>query len=118
MAITDNDEKRKYSRVGFTTQIQIMFEADGNIVNLDGKSSDLSLKGLFVSTEEKFSMGTTCSIKVYLSSGIEKIEMLMKGTVVRADKAGLGIVFDSMDMDTYSHLKNIVYYNSIDASDE
>lgn len=116
MAVSNNDERRKHSRVGFETAIQIVLEADGRQINLQGNSRDLSLKGIFISTKTRFASGTKCSIKVYLTGGIEKIELLMKGTVVRASDNGVGIVFDSMDVDTYSHLKNIVYYNSMDDS--
>jgi hypothetical protein len=112
MAVSKNDERRKHSRVGFTTQIQILLDADGRQIDLQGNSRDLSLKGLFVSTKAKFAGGTKCSITVYLTGGIEKIELLMKGTIARVSDQGLGIVFDSMDVDTYSHLKNIVRYNS------
>lgn len=116
MAVSNNDERRKHSRVGFTTEIHIQLEADGRQINLQGSSRDLSLKGIFIRTKAKFSSGTKCTIKVYLTGGVEKIELLMKGTIVRAGDNGVGIVFDSMDVDTYSHLKNIVYYNSSDDS--
>lgn len=116
MAASNNDEKRKHSRVGFTTVIQILLEADGKKIKLKGSSKDLSLKGLFINTEDKLSSGTKCSITVCLTGGIDNIELLMKGTVVRVTDNGMGIVFDSMGVDTYSHLKNLVQYNSIDDS--
>lgn len=114
MAVSNNDDRRKHSRVGFSTVIKILLEADGKQVSLDANSRDLSLKGIFISTEAKYSTGTKCIVKVYLTGGIDKIELSMKGTVVRGSDNGMGIVFDSMDVDTYSHLKNVVYYNSID----
>ena len=115
MAVSNNDERRKHSRVGFKTAIQILLEADGRQINLVGSSRDLSLKGIFVSTQDRFPCGTKCSIKVCLTGTKEKIELLMKGTVVRNSDNGLGIGFDSMDVDSYSHLKNIVNYNRVDA---
>ncbi len=114
MAVSNNDEKRKHPRVGFSTTIKILLDADGKKINIEGSSRDLSLKGIFVSTDNKFSCGTKCSIRVGLTGSIDKIELLMNGTVVRESENGMGIVFDSMDVDTYSHLKNIVRYNSID----
>jgi hypothetical protein len=116
MVASKNDERRKNSRVGFTTTIQILLEADGETINLEASSRDLSLKGIFVITEKKFSSGTKCTITVYLTGTIDKIELLMKGTIVRVTDNGMGIGFDSMDVDTYSHLKNIVQYNTIDKS--
>ena len=117
MAVSNNDERRKHSRVGFETAIQIVLEADGRQINLQGNSRDLSLKGMFVSTNDSFSSGTKCAITVCLTGGVENIELLMNGTIARVSDAGMGIVFDSMDVDTYSHLKNIVHYNRGDGSD-
>jgi len=116
MAVSNNDERRKHSRVGFTTTIQILLEADGKQINLEGSSRDLSLKGIFIRSQDRLPAGTKCAIKVYLTGTIDKIELLMKGTVVRVSDNGMGIGFDSMDVDSYSHLKNIVNYNSVDAS--
>lgn len=116
MAVSKNDERRKHSRVPFTTELRIQIKADGKEVDVLGNSKDLSLKGIFVSTGDFFESGTTCDIGIYLTGGIEKIELQIKGRVVRVTENGMGIVFDSMDVDTYSHLKNIVQYNSIDGS--
>ncbi|MCF6247315.1 MAG: PilZ domain-containing protein [Desulfobacula sp.] len=111
-----NDERRKYSRVTFATEILIHLEAEGKIVKVQGNSRDLSLKGLFIGTDEVFSTGTKCEIRICLTGGIDKIELQINGRVVRVSKNGMGIVFDSMDVDSYSHLKNIVQYNSTDVS--
>lgn len=108
------EDRRKHSRVGFTTAIQVTFETGENPFDVTGNSRDLSLKGLFVRTKTKFPCGVKCSIKAYLTGGVDKIELLMKGTIVRITDTGMGIVFDSMDVDTYSHLKNIVSYNCMD----
>ncbi len=116
MAVSNNDEKRKHSRVGFATEIRVSIKADGKEIDLEGSSRDLSLKGIFIRTETRFSSGTKCLVKVCLTGGINKIELVMKGTVVRVSDNGMGIVFDSMDVDTYSHLKNIIHYNSMDES--
>ncbi len=119
MAVASGDEKRKYPRVGFKTQIRLSIEGDGKEIHLEGDSKDLSLKGVFVrTTKDTLEVGTQCDICVYLTGGIDEIKLPMKGCVVRSNDAGMGIVFDSMDVDTYSHLKNIVYYNSVDNSDE
>jgi c-di-GMP-binding flagellar brake protein YcgR len=111
-----HDERRKHTRVGFTTDITILLEANGQQVKLKGSSKDLSLKGIFVKAEKWFEPQTQCVLKIYLSGGITEIELVIKSTIVRKTDVGMGIEFDSMDVDTYSHLKNIVYYNSIDDS--
>lgn len=119
MAVSGGDEKRRHPRVNFKTQIKISLEGGGRQIELEGDSKDLSLKGVFVRAgEESLDAGTPCDISIYLTGGIDEIRLAMKGSVVRSNKDGMGIVFDSMDVDTYSHLKNIVYYNSVDDSGE
>ena len=116
MSPSDKDERRKYSRVDFATTTLMQLEVDGEKINFQGSSCDLSLKGVFISTNNRFALKTKCSIKIYLTGTIDKIELLMNGIIVRSDKSGVGIEFDSMDVDTYSHLKNIINYNSMDDS--
>lgn len=118
MAAIEHDERRKHIRVGFTTDIHIIIDADGDQIKLDGNSKDLSLKGIFVNTQKKIPAATKCSVKIYLSGGIEDIILIINATIVRETDIGMGIEFDSMDVETYSHLKNIVYYNSIDENIE
>lgn len=112
MTVLDNDDRRKHSRVGFTTEIKIVLNLYEKQVKLEGNSRDLSLKGIFASTDQRFPSGTDCSVFIYLTGGREKIELLIQGTVVRTTDSGIGIVFNAMDVETYSHLKNIVSYNS------
>ncbi len=116
MKASDNDEKRKYSRVEFATPILIQIEAGGEKIDFKCSSSDLSLKGVFISTQNIFAVGTKCSIKVCLTGTIENLALLINGSIVRSNENGMGIEFASMDVDTYSHLKNIVNYNSLDDS--
>jgi PilZ domain-containing protein len=116
MAVLNDEDRRKYSRVGFATQIEIDLNTKDQ-AKLEGNSKNLSLKGIFVSTPKPFASGTPCCVKIYLTGGIEKIELLIEGTIVRQTDTGIGILFNSMDVDTYSHLKNIVQYNRVDDSD-
>ncbi|MFH2093041.1 MAG: PilZ domain-containing protein [Pseudomonadota bacterium] len=114
MVSVNSDERRKYTRVGFTTAIHILLDIDGKQIDFEGNSKDLSLRGIFVNTDIKFPAQTKCSVTIFLAGGVDKIELLIDATVVRETENGMGIEFDSMDLDTYSHLKNIVYYNSVD----
>ena len=116
MAVSDNDDRRKNERVGFTTPIHIAIVADGRKMDVQGSTKDLSLKGLFIETQDKIPIGTKCSVEVSLTGSIDQIVLRMKATIVRKTERGLGIAFDSMDVDSYTHLKNIVQYNSMQDS--
>ena len=103
------NEKRKSVRVGFETRITL--RTHDSEISLQGSSRDLGLKGIFVKTGEDIAVGTPCQSEITLS-GVSEIDLLIQGTVARRTPSGLGIAFDSMDLDTYAHLKNIIRYNS------
>ncbi len=117
MDFSTKDDRRKHSRVGFTTRIEIVvLDAGGGQVILEASSKDLSQKGVFVETDQQFTKGTSCEVNIYLTGGIDDIKLEIQGAVVRQTDIGIGVVFESMDVDTYTHLKNIVLYNSGDTA--
>lgn len=103
-------ERRGKLRVGFHTRI--LLEAGDREMRTEGNSRDLSVSGLYVNTDEKIAIGTPCKVKVVLSGTVEPLVLKMDGRIVRTDASGLGIAFESMDLDSYTHLKNIVRYNA------
>ncbi|MFO7748714.1 MAG: PilZ domain-containing protein [Desulfobacteraceae bacterium] len=105
----DRDEKRRHTRVDFLTSI--LLRSKGSEILASGNSKDLSLKGVFVSTEKKLEKGTTIEVEIILSGSGKTIELFMEAVVARVEPHGLGIDFKTMELDTYTHLKNIVLYN-------
>ena len=71
---------------------------------------DLSLKGLYVSTGERLEKGTLCKLELGLEGVPAPLTIMAR--VVRVDKGGIAFMFDEMDIETFLHLKNILYYNS------
>lgn len=108
------DDRRKYARVGFATRVEIIIQAGGKDVVLEAGSKDLSRKGVFVRTKETFPLDACCTVNVYLSGRVDEVFLNIRGRVVRQTGTGVGIVFESMDLDAYTHLKNIVLYNQDD----
>lgn len=103
-------EKRRNIRVDFATRVVI--NAGSVQIEAQGDSRDLSLKGVFINTEQKLPVATNCSVRIFLSCGLDEVELKIKARVARVDDHGLGIAFDSMDLDTYTHLRNIMRYNT------
>ena len=106
----ENSEKRKGERVSFETEV-FLKTADREI-RVDGNTRDLSMRGLFVKTIEPFSVGIQCDIEIMLTGTTEKVVLTMRGTVVREESTGMAIYFDSVDLDSYAHLKKLVQYNA------
>ncbi len=109
-ATEQNKEKRRHIRVDFKTRIVI--DTGTTEIETKGNSKDLSLKGVFINTDEKLPVGTRCNVSIFLSGGIDDIELKMKAEIVRVDEHGLGIAFGSMDLESYTYLKNIMCYNT------
>ncbi len=108
-----NNEKRRHERVGFSTPIRAVLSAGGRQIEVAGDSKDLSLKGVFIVTDEKLAKGTECAVKIFLTGGVDEIELAMEAEVIRAEDNGMALIFKSMDVDSFTHLKNIVKYNSL-----
>lgn len=112
LSIPDKDDRRKCSRVVFTTKVEIhMLDASGQNVQFVANSKDLSQRGVFVKTDKRPSLDTACRVTVCLSRGIDDLKLEIQGRIVRHTDAGFGVVFESMDIDTYTHLKTLVMYN-------
>ena len=116
MGVSSSEDRRRYDRVGFMTKIKISLYVGDKQVKLIADSKDLSLKGIFIRTHREFPINSVCSIQICLTGGVEEIVLSVKGTIIRQTLDGIGIAFDSMDVDTYSHLKNIVRYNRMEDS--
>jgi hypothetical protein len=106
-----NEEKRKNTRVFFHTTASVRFAEDF----FDQRGiRDLSLKGVYVEGVFGHNPGERCDVALFLSGTSSEVKLSMTGEVIRADASGVGICFSEIDIDTFFHLKNIVYYNAAD----
>jgi len=105
-------EKRRRTRVSFATRVVIKFE--NSEIETEASTQDVSLNGMFIESEDKIPLGTACSVKIYLPGATEDMALHIDGRVCRHAQSGVGINFEAMDPDSFSHLKNIAMYNSSD----
>lgn len=115
MQSPDKNDRRKKIRVDFKTEIVIQTETKE--FHVTGSSKDLSVSGIYVQTEQSIPPDTDCQVKIMLSGMKEPLILNMEGRVVRSGETGIAVSFRSMDLDSYTHLKNIVKYN-VDNPDE
>lgn len=114
MSLEDHD-KRKKQRVDFKTKISL--KTDQSELNIEGSSKDLSLKGIFIQTNQNIALNTKCDIEIYLTGMTEKFVLNMQGITIRQEDNGIAVEFISMDLDSYTHLKNILRYNTQNPDD-
>lgn len=106
------EERRKKTRVHFETHVIIKTEESE--IRAEADSKDISVKGIFVKTQQKIPDGTPCDLEILLTGSSTRLALAIKGTISRQEENGLAIGFDSMDLDSYMHLKNIILYNVSD----
>ncbi len=104
-------EQRRNTRVDFQTSVD--FDC-GDKSFAACETRDLSLKGVFLAGISGPAPGDMCDLTVHLSGGSSDLKFRVKGEVVRVEGDGVGIIFTEIDLDSFYHLKNIVYYNSGD----
>ncbi len=108
--MTDDNERRRRIRVNFNCEVLVKLKSDPKPYT--GSSRDISLRGIFLYTEDILEINSACNIEVRLDGGAESIILYLEGHVVRKETKGYAIYFDSVDLASYTHLKNIVKYNS------
>jgi hypothetical protein len=103
------DERRRSTRVFFQTTANLHF-ADADFS--DCETVDLSMKGVFVPAISGRAIGDRCAVELQLSGTTSQLSLHMQGEVARIEAKGIAIKFFEIDLDSFNHLKNIVYYNS------
>ena len=82
---------------------------------LHGKVENLSMSGMYMLTNERLNLNDPVDVTIILTGTSPEIKVKFSGEVIRVDELGIGFSFKKMGLDSYTHLKNIIAYNSDDA---
>lgn len=102
---------RKFSRVPF----HVVATATAGGRSFQGKVSNLSMNGLFLETPERLADGEVADLVITLEGTEPVIAVSFVGKVCRIIDTGIGFHFEKIDIDSYTHLRNIIAYNMADA---
>ena len=105
------NERRKNTRVPFQTTADLIF-SDKSYQKCE--TENLSVKGVSIPGVVGHQINEECEVSLALSGTTSELRLEMKGKVVRVTAEGIGIQFTEIDLDSFYHLKNIVYYNAED----
>jgi len=109
------NNQREFSRVGVPVHVEI--ERQGR-ETFKAVAKDVSLNGIRVLSAELFDADARCDVKVILGEGRgEELPVIIEahGCAVRSDGQCVAIHFDNLELEGYSHLKNLILYNSLDS---
>jgi hypothetical protein len=102
---------RKFSRVPF----HVIATATAGGRSFQGKVSNLSMNGLFLETSEQLADGEVADLVITLEGTEPEIAVSFLGRVCRVIDTGIGFHFEKIDLDSYTHLRNIIAYNMADS---
>ncbi len=102
-------EKRKWARVPYVIDVQLKITGKKLYYSV---TQNISMKGVFLKTEEVLPKGTSGEIIINLEFGQTKIQVKADFTVVRSETDGMGLNFTSIDPDSSITLYNIIKYQS------
>ena len=102
-------ERRKNRRVPF----QVAATVQIGETSIKGMVDNLSMKGMFLASET-VSGDSPLEISIRLSGSSSFLSLELKGRAVRMTEAGIAIEFQEMDLDSFTHLRNIIAQNTDD----
>ncbi|MBJ6725745.1 PilZ domain-containing protein [Geomesophilobacter sediminis] len=87
---------RKHERTDCQTEATIHYQGE----DIKGVVENLSLKGLFVKTDQKINVDEQVGISVHFYGADADLSFNLQATVVRAAENGLGFGFQKIDIDS------------------
>jgi len=105
------DEKRKFTRIDFRTEIKV---STGEAEIISSNMRNVSLGGIFIDTEETIPVGAECAITIDLVGPASSLRFLVEGEVVRKDEEGIAVRFTRMDADSLIHLRHLIKIHADD----
>lgn len=104
-------ETRKFSRVNFKVAAMIQTAER----SFTGDVENLSMSGMFLVTEERLQLNDPVGITIILTGTAPEVSVSFEGRVSRIIDTGMAFTFEKIDLDSFTHLKNIIAYNIDDA---
>ena len=112
LLMADGIDRRKNVRVPFSTTVRVREKGGDGREVISDDTRDISLKGMYCVTATPLPEGTECEVALRLSGESSALFLFMDAVVARSTPDGMGVKFTSIDIDSFYHLKNILYYNS------
>jgi hypothetical protein len=105
------NERRRFWRAAFSAPVNLTGDAFG----IDAMLDDISLKGALLEAPPDWrgTVGERCSLTLLLG-GDASAKIAMEGRIGHIDGCRVGLVCDSIDLDSITHLRRLVELNAGD----
>ncbi len=102
-------DHREFSRVAVNFPV-VLVPPSGEPIH--GRLGDISVGGISVVTDAKLEVGTLCNVVVRL---MDDVAIEGQGEIIRQLSDGLAVELESLSLDSYEHLCNVLLYNAEDS---
>ena len=92
-------QKRQFERVDCRTEALVTYYD----LSFKGEVENLSLKGLFVKTDQKIDMNEPVGVTVFFNGDSGQFSFSLQGKVVHVADNGIGVNFQKIDIDSLVH---------------
>lgn len=100
-------DKRINKRVNFNVTGSVEYQG----TSCSGDIENLSMKGMYLKACKSIPVGSEVKVSINLSGASSELLLHVDGNISRSDENGIAIIFSRIDLDSYSHLRNIINYN-------
>ena len=104
-------DNRRFTRVIFTRSVKLFFEE-----KVYGKypARNLSQGGLFIEGDINIPIGAECCMELYETGSNSSLILTFSGKILRREQDGVGVLFTSMEEDSFMFLQTMVLYSCDD----
>ncbi|MBI4986291.1 MAG: PilZ domain-containing protein [Rhodocyclales bacterium] len=104
-------ERRKFWRAAFSAPVKLI----GDAFAIDAMLDDISLKGALLEAPPEWQgkVGERCHLKLRLG-GDRDMKIAMWGRITHIDGRRVGLLCESIDLDSATHLRRLVELNAGD----
>lgn len=105
------NERRHFWRATFNAPVKLV----GDAFSIDAMLDDISLKGALLETPPEWQgkVGERCHLKLRLG-GDADMKIAMWGRITHIDGRRVGLLCESIDLDSITHLRRLVELNAGD----
>ena len=97
-------DKRRFSRIPFKVDVTVTWGS----TTVAAQTVDLSLGGVYVTASLKIPLQERVDVRVTAPKGFSPSSLTASALVVRRDDQGMGLVFTSMDFESFFILTRFV----------
>lgn len=110
--MTEQKNAREFSRIEIPVTVRLSM--DGDKIVSSSKVVNISMNGMQLCAEHTMSVGDQCQVEVLFGDPDNALSIFAEGKIARIISDGLAVNFESIELESFDHLKNLISYNAGD----